>query len=41
MVTADQIDEYNRLRGYFSDDPCANIPVGHDPQMWKMHNNCP
>jgi hypothetical protein len=41
MVTADQIDEYNRLRGYFSDDPCANIPAGHDPQMWKMHNNCP
>ena len=36
-----QIRLYNKLRGYSLDDPCLNIPTGHDPQMWKMHNNCP
>ncbi|MFN1836028.1 hypothetical protein AB2B38_012255 [Balneola sp. MJW-20] len=41
ILTADQIAEYNRLRGYDSiTDPCSNIPEGHDPVMWKMHNNC-
>ena len=41
ILTAEQIDLYNKLRGYFSDDPCKNIPEGHDPEMWKRHNNCP
>jgi Spy/CpxP family protein refolding chaperone len=41
IVTAEQIALYNRLRGYSSDDPCTNIPAGHDPEMWKKHNNCP
>lgn len=36
-----QISLYNQLRGYSSDDPCENIPQGHDPDMWKKHNNCP
>jgi len=31
---------YNELRGYSSDDPCENVPEGHDPEMWKRHNNC-
>jgi Spy/CpxP family protein refolding chaperone len=35
-----QVALYNRLRGYSSDDPCLNIPEGHDPNMWKKHNNC-
>ena len=41
ILTDEQIDLYNKLRGYFSDDPCKNIPEGHDPEMWKRHNNCP
>ena len=41
IVTAEQIALYNELRGYSSDDPCTNIPAGHDPEMWKKHNNCP
>ena len=40
ILTVEQIDLYNKLRGYFSDDPCKNIPEGHDPEMWKKHNNC-
>ena len=40
ILTPQQIDQYNRLRGYNSADPCKNIPFGHDPEMWKMHNNC-
>jgi len=35
-----QVALYNRLRGYSNDDPCLNIPEGHDPNMWKKHNNC-
>ena len=40
ILTEEQIAAYNRLRGYFSDDPCQNIPEGHDPVMWRRHNNC-
>lgn len=41
ILSQEQIDTYNRLRGYDSiSDPCKNIPEGHDPAMWKMHNNC-
>jgi len=35
-----QITKYNQLRGYASDDPCSNIPEGHDSKMWKKHNSC-
>jgi hypothetical protein len=41
ILTPEQIVLYNKLRGYASDDPCKNIPQGHDPEMWKRHNNCP
>ena len=41
ILTDEQIDLYNKLRGYSSDDPCKNIPDGHDPEMWKRHHNCP
>ncbi len=41
ILTPEQIALYNKLRGYSSDDPCENIPKGHDPQMWKKHHNCP
>ena len=41
ILKAEQITLYNKLRGYSSDDPCENIPKGHDPEMWKKHHNCP
>lgn len=41
ILTSEQIQAYNILRGYSSDDPCNNIPAGHDVEMWKQHNNCP
>jgi hypothetical protein len=40
ILKSDQVALYNRLRGYSSDDPCENIPKGHDPDMWKKHNHC-
>ena len=40
ILTENQIKKYNKLRGYSSDDPCVNIPKGHDPVMWRKHNNC-
>ena len=40
ILTEAQIKKYNKLRGYSSDDPCANIPEDHDPVMWRKHNNC-
>ena len=40
ILTESQIKKYNKLRGYSSDDPCENIPKGHDPVMWRKHNNC-
>ena len=39
ILSSDQINLYNQLRGY-SDDPCKNIPEGHDVEMWKKHNGC-
>lgn len=41
ILTPEQISLYNKMRGYSSDDPCENIPKGHDPAMWKRHHNCP
>ncbi len=39
ILTEDQIGRYNTLRGYAA-DPCAQIPAGHDPRMWRKHNGC-
>ena len=41
IITPEQMALYNQLRGYSSDDPCENIPAGHDPEMWKKHHHCP
>ena len=41
ILKYEQITLYNKLRGYSSDDPCENVPKGHDPEMWRKHNNCP
>ena len=40
ILTPQQVAQYNEIRGYTSGDPCENIPEGHDPEMWKLHNNC-
>lgn len=40
ILTSEQVDQYNDLRGYTSGDPCENIPEGHDAEQWKLHNNC-
>ncbi len=39
LLTAEQIALYNKLRGY-GGDPCAAVPEGHDPKMWRLHNGC-
>lgn len=41
ILTAQQIHRYNALRGYTDTDPCTHVPEGHDPVMWREHNNCP
>jgi len=40
ILSVEQIENYNRLRGYTDADPCTNIPIGHNETMWKKHNNC-
>jgi Spy/CpxP family protein refolding chaperone len=39
LLSAEQISLYNKLRGY-GGDPCAAVPAGHDPKMWRLHNGC-
>ncbi len=39
LLTEEQIARYSELRGY-GNDPCANVPAGHDPAMWRRHNGC-
>ena len=40
ILSPAQIKKYNALRGYSDPDPCANIPEGHDAEMWRKHNGC-
>lgn len=39
-LTPDQVERYNKLRGYVSGNLCDNIPEGHSAELWKKHNNC-
>jgi hypothetical protein len=39
ILSKAQIGKYNALRGY-SANPCANIPAGHNADMWRKHNKC-
>ena len=39
LLNDEQVQKYSILRGY-SDDPCADVPEGHDPTMWRRHNGC-
>ena len=40
ILSQHQIETYNALRGYSNPNPCANIPEGHDADMWRKHNGC-
>ena len=40
ILSEKQIRTYNALRGYSKADPCANVPKGHNAEMWRRHNNC-
>ena len=40
ILSAAQIKNYNTLRGYSNPNPCANVPEGHNPVMWRKHNGC-
>lgn len=39
ILTNKQVSRYNQLRGYV-EDSCANIPAGHDPEMYRKHMGC-
>jgi Spy/CpxP family protein refolding chaperone len=39
LLTPEQVRRYNQLRGY-SQNPCGDVPAGHDPVMWRRHNGC-
>lgn len=39
ILSSRQVEQYNVLRGY-ADDPCSNVPEGHNPAMWRKHNGC-
>ncbi len=39
LLMGNQIARYNALRGYGA-NPCANVPKGHDPKLWRKHNSC-
>jgi len=40
ILTEEQIDRYNALRGYAVSDPCDAVPAGHNAAMWRKHNGC-
>lgn len=39
LLSAEQVARYNALRGY-TGNPCATVPPGHDPALWRKHNGC-
>jgi hypothetical protein len=39
LLSAEQVARYNALRGYGA-RPCAAVPPGHDPALWRKHNGC-
>lgn len=40
ILTEQQIQTYNKVRGYGSTNACDNVPKGHDEAMWRKHNGC-
>jgi hypothetical protein len=39
LLRPEQIQLYQVLRGY-ADDPCKNVPAGHNPEMYRRHMGC-
>lgn len=39
FLSPEQIKQYNILRGY-AQDPCASVPAGHNPEMYRRHMGC-
>ncbi|MCC5858941.1 MAG: Spy/CpxP family protein refolding chaperone, partial [Ectothiorhodospiraceae bacterium] len=39
LLHPEQIARYKVLRGY-ADDPCDNVPEGHDPARYRRHMGC-
>lgn len=39
LLSSEQVARYNALRGYGA-GPCAAVPPGHDPALWRKHNGC-
>jgi hypothetical protein len=39
LLRPEQIQRYKVLRGY-ADDPCKQIPAGHNPEMYRRHMGC-
>jgi hypothetical protein len=39
LLSNEQVARYNTLRGYGA-RPCAAVPPGHDPALWRKHNGC-
>ncbi|WP_300061847.1 hypothetical protein [uncultured Roseobacter sp.] len=39
VLTMEQVDRYNILRGYTA-DPCASVPEGHNEAMCRRHSGC-
>jgi hypothetical protein len=39
LLKPEQIKRYNVLRGY-AEDPCKNVPAGHNADMYRRHMGC-
>jgi Spy/CpxP family protein refolding chaperone len=39
LLRPEQVQRYKVLRGY-AQDPCKNIPAGHNPEMYRRHMGC-
>lgn len=39
LISPEQFRRYQVLRGY-ADDPCKNVPAGHNPEMYRRHMGC-
>jgi Spy/CpxP family protein refolding chaperone len=37
LLTDEQVNLYNRLRGYGREGQADEVPEGHDPEMWRRH----
>jgi len=40
ILSAAQVETYNRLRGYTASAACDAVPQGHNAEQWRRHNSC-